>query len=301
MLLLARVASADDVALVSSDRALAASLTDAGNHVIVTTDPAPPMDDLAPRSKEIAAREGAHATVWLTATGATSMLVTYDAGSDRLTVRALPYAPPLDAAQAAETARMVRTMIDSLRVVEVTPPPLHVEAPVTPPIVIEHEPQLAVAIGAGVWLAAPAATAQPSATVFAAWRPHGLGVAVSGTLAPSATVAMSSFTGDVSDVIVAVQARNALAVAPRLYVVPAAGAALHMVHVAGDTLDSRRFDPAGRIGLTAVYDLAHGLDASLDVSADCLLRRQRYEAGSTEILTVPRVQIVTALMVGIRL
>src|SRR4051812_26551065 len=58
VLLLARVAHGDDVALVSSDRALAGSLPDAGNHVIVTTDPAPPMDDLAPRSKEIAIREG---------------------------------------------------------------------------------------------------------------------------------------------------------------------------------------------------------------------------------------------------
>jgi hypothetical protein len=39
----------------------------------------------------------------------------------------------------------------------------------------------------------------------------------------------------------------------------------------------------------------------LDVSADCLLVRQRYEAGNQEILAVPRVQIVAAAVIGIRL
>jgi hypothetical protein len=37
------------------------------------------------------------------------------------------------------------------------------------------------------------------------------------------------------------------------------------------------------------------------VSADALLRRQRYEAASEQILIVPRLQIVAGVIVGFRL
>jgi hypothetical protein len=102
--------------------------------------------------------------------------------------------------------------------------------------------------------------------------------------------------------VIAALARNALTLpGGQLRMVPAAGVALHMLHVAGNTVDSRRFDPAVRVGLAALRDLPHDLEVGLDVSADCLLVRQRYEAGNQEILAVPRVQIVAAAVIGIRL
>ncbi|HUS31343.1 MAG TPA: hypothetical protein VMZ53_22685, partial [Kofleriaceae bacterium] len=70
---------------------------------------------------------------------------------------------------------------------------------------------------------------------------------------------------------------------------------------AGNTVDSRRFDPAVRVGLAALRDLPRGLEVGLDVSADCLLLRQKYEAGNEQILAVPRVQLVTSVVIGIRL
>jgi hypothetical protein len=36
------------------------------------------------------------------------------------------------------------------------------------------------------------------------------------------------------------------------------------------------------------------------VSADCLLQRQRYEAGSERILIVPRIQLMMAGFVAVR-
>jgi hypothetical protein len=122
------------------------------------------------------------------------------------------------------------------------------------------------------------------------------------TLAPPAELAMSEFTGDVSDVVIAALARNAVTLpGGQLRMVPSAGMALHLLLVAGNTVDSRRFDPAIGVGLAALRDLPHDLEVGLDVSADCLLLRQRYEAGNQEILAVPRVQIVAAAVIGIRL
>jgi hypothetical protein len=55
------------------------------------------------------------------------------------------------------------------------------------------------------------------------------------------------------------------------------------------------------VGLSALRDLPHDLEVGLDVSADCLLVRQSYVAGNEEILAVPRVQIVAAAVIGLRL
>lgn len=298
-----RAAHAEPIALVSDDAALHAALVDAGDAVTVANEQAPGVGDLAASSRAIADRLGATVTVWLVESGATTSLVTYDRVTDRVIVRELPYAPPLDAARATEAARIVRTMLRSMRTPDVEARPAPPQSPFVQQIPVQPEPRFAVGAGGGVWIAAPGAIANLALTVSAVWRPHGLGAALQATLAPAPAIAMSSFTGDVRDVVLAAVARNALGLPGTAHtrMVPAAGAALHIVHVAGNTVDSRRFDPAVRVGLAAVHDLAHGLEVGLDVSADCLLVRQKYEAGNQEILAVPRVQIVAALVIGIRL
>lgn len=297
LLAAAATARADTIALVSRDPAFHTALQDAGDQVIVMDEAAPPVSELAASSRTIANQVQADATVWLIAGRETSTLVTYDRIRDRMIVRDLPYTVPLDAARAVETARMVRTMLGSIRFVEpVTAPPPIAVLPPPPP-----EARFSLSLGGGVWVAAPAATATPSAAITAAWRPHALGIAVTAALAPSADVMKPSFTGDVRDTAVAIEVRNALVLQPRLYLVPAAGIGLHVLHIAGNTLDSRRYDPALRVGLSALYELPRNVETGLSVSADCLLRRQVYEAGNTEILAIPRVQIVTSLIVGIRL
>src|SRR5688500_8902646 len=107
-MLVARSASAETIALVSDDAALRAALVDAGDNVTVTAEPAPGVSELASSSRAIADRTGASVTVWLIPGNSTASLVTYDRVLDRVIVRELPYAPPLDAARATEAARIVR-------------------------------------------------------------------------------------------------------------------------------------------------------------------------------------------------
>jgi hypothetical protein len=297
--------SGEPIVLVSADAAFASALDDAlvpaGMEVlaigIVT---APPSAELAARSRELADHEQATATVWLLPGPAGATLVAYDRRVDRLLLRDLPYPLPLSPTQAAQAARMVRTMLRALRVAseeDLPPPP-----PLTP---AAPEPMFAASVGAGVWFAAPGTDNALAATAMIAWRPHGLGVAITGLVAPSAAVMSLTFSGHVRDVVVAAEARKALRFAPDIYLTPAAGMALHVLGLSGSfggaELDSRRFDPALRLGATASYALPRGVDVGLDVSADCLLRRQRYEAASEEILVVPRFQVVTGIVVGLRL
>jgi hypothetical protein len=302
---------AEPVVLIANDATFASALDDAlvpaGLDVVaVGMIAAPSSAELPSRSRELADARQATATVWLLPTPGGATLVAYDRHVDRLLVRELPYRSPLSATQSAEAARMVRTMLRALRVNDGEPTSTDVVpgAPAGPP-----PPLLAASIGAGAWFAAPGDDSALAASLAIAWRPHGLGVAVTGVVAPAATVMTPSFAGRVRDVVVAAEARQALSIAPDVWLTPAAGLAVHAVQldgsfdgsVSGGDLTSRRYDPAIRLGILGSYALPRGVDVGVSVSADCLLRRQRYEAGTEQILVVPRIQIVTGVMVGIRL
>jgi hypothetical protein len=160
-------------------------------------------------------------------------------------------------------------------------------------------------VSIGAWFPSAGADRALAGSLSVAWRPHGLGAAVTGTLAPSADVMSSTFSGTVRDFVIAAEARKALQFAPGIYITPGAGVALHLLSLTGSfgggPLTSRRYDPAVRLGVTAGYALALGLDVGVAVSADFLLVRQKYEAVSEEILVVPRLQVVTGIVVGLRL
>jgi hypothetical protein len=292
------------VVVVTSDGAFASALEDAlvpaGMDVVAVGPIAPPATvELPARSRELADRQAAAATVWLLGAPGGATLVTYDRAVDRLFVRDLPYGSPLSATQAAETARMVRTMLRALRVTdELAPPPVGQPAPA--PV---GEPELAANVGVAAWFAAPGDHRIPAASLGVAWRPHGLGVALTGVAAPSAPIATAMFAGTVRDLVVAAEVRRAVLVAPAIRVTPAAGVALHAVRLEGSfgagELVSRRFDPAVRLGGLATYALPGRLELGLAVWADALLLRQRYEVLAEQILEVARLQLVTALVVGV--
>jgi hypothetical protein len=302
--------SGEPIVLVGGDAAFASALDDAlvpaGMEVVsLGTLDAPSSAELTTRSRELADQQRATGTVWLMPAAAGATLVAYDRGVDRLLVRDLPYRLPLSAPQAAEAARMVRTMLRALRVAsesesetDVAPPPVIVPPGPPPPL-------LAASVGIGAWFASPGADRAFAGTLAIAWRPHGLGGAVTGTLAPRADVMTATFAGYVRDVVIAAEARMALRFAPDVYVTPGAGLALHLLSLngsfGGGALTSRRYNPAVRIGVTAGYAVVGGLDVGVAVSADCLLQRQKYEGVSEEILVVPRLQVVTGLVVGLRL
>jgi hypothetical protein len=176
------------VVVVSSDGAFANALLPAGMEVVaIGTVATPATVELPSRSRELADRQAAAATVWLLAGPGGTTLVTYDRSVDRLLVRGLPYGSPLSAAQAAETARMARTMLRALRVTQGDGPP---PVDVPPPVV--SEPELAASVGVVAWFAAPGDHRIPAASTSIAWRPHGLGVALTGVIAPSAAICVRS-------------------------------------------------------------------------------------------------------------
>ena len=90
-------------------------------------------------------------------------------------------------------------------------------------------------------------------------------------------------------------------------VTPGLGFALHALGLGGqfsassDRVHSRRYDPALGISTLVGITLPHRLELGASVTADCLLRRQRYAAGTEQILDVPRIQAMIAILIGIRL
>ncbi|MBA3539413.1 MAG: hypothetical protein H0T79_07265 [Deltaproteobacteria bacterium] len=83
------------------------------------------------------------------------------------------------------------------------------------------------------------------------------------------------------------------------------GVAVHMVSVEGtlgmERVSKRHFDPAARLGVVANYEVGRNLDVGITMSADCLLQRQKYDAGTTEVLVVPRLQLTTSLVLAFRI
>ncbi len=302
-------AAADSVALATTDpsfhRALSDALVSTGMTVVIANDvAAPALGELTAGSRALADREHATATVWLVPSATGSTLVAYDRGVDRVLVRELPYHVPLTATQAAEAARMTRTMLRALRVMPqsepapkevVAPPPQEpdVVVPVEPP----GEPRFAAALGLDMHVLAPGSDATPVASLAVMWRPERLGVMISAELAPSSDLTAAAFTGDVRDTTLAAVVRSPLRVEPKIVVSAEAGLALHLIHlhgilVDGEPVDTTGVDPAVRVGATAGYAVRANLLIGFGISADTLVVRQVYDAGMDHVLEVPRVQIV---------
>lgn len=266
--------------------------------------PTPSLAELGPESRRLADEHRAAATVWLSPTAAGATLVTYERTADRFVVREVPYRLPLDTTQAFETARMVRVMLRAVR-------DRNDEDAVTRrlrarPITGPPAPQLAASVGGGAWFGSPESTATPIASITLAWRPYGIGAAITAMIAPATELEQPMFAGDVSVWRVAAEARLAVELAPRVRLTPALGLSLHHVALAGqlgatETVSSRRFNPAAQIGSILGIALPHRVELQLAISGDYLLRRQRYTIGTQEFLSVPSIQAMMAILVGIRL
>jgi len=297
--------------------ALSDALAPAGME-IKAADDAPPdtIANIQGASRALADREGASATVWLVLASDGTTLVVYDRGVDRILIRSLPYTQVLTAAQAAEAARMTRTMLRALRV---TPdldlqPPSAIEAPavraraatpIVQPIVTPQSAVLAIDVDGGARVRGPGTTLAPTAALSAIWRPQRLGLAVAVRLAPAADVREAMVVGRISDQSLAVLARLPLQAGPAITLAGTAGVALHLVELDGELADTplhhRGFDPAARVGLTATYALRPTIGIGLAVSADCLLRRQSYVADVESVLDVPWVQGAAGIVVTARI
>jgi len=295
------VAHADRLVIVGGDRELVLALQDLTFDVSEEPErETPPLDELADVSRGLSDRHGAGATVWLRGT----TLVTYDRASDRYIVRTIPYTHPLGVTQAAEIARMVRVMLRAAREGGPAAPAGGPRAISTPPPGIaraEREPIASVMAGGGGWFAAPDADVLPALAVAVAWRPHGVGAAVTAMLAPRTTLSTLTFAGTVRAWSASAEARYAIRLASRAWVTPSAGVALHTITVRGEMLDDRRLDPALRAGASMTVGIAAGVTVGVDVGVDVLMRRQRYESETEQILVVPRVQAHGTLLVGFEL
>jgi hypothetical protein len=308
-LALARAAYAEEaedptIVLVADDAAFVEALRDALVTRLVRPIgalPSPALAQLGAELRQIADTNHAIGTVWLSPASGGATIVTYDRTADRFLVRELAYTLPLSPTQAAEAARMARTMLRARRsddddaIVRSAPPKT----------IAPRQPRFAVGLGVGAWFAAPEAYATPQMTLALAWRPHDIGAAVTATFAPASDVMTTSFAGDVRDIVVAAEARRALSLAPGVRVTPGVGFSLHVLVLEGSfgmspAVVSRRYDPAAHLGITTSVELPYALELGLGVSADCLLQRQRYEAGPERILIVPRVQLMMAGLVAVR-
>jgi hypothetical protein len=311
-------AAADSVALATTDpsfhRALSDALATTGMTVVIASDAAPPaLAELTAGSRALADREHATATVWLVPAESGSTLVAYDRGVDRVLVRELPYRVPLTTTQAAEAARMTRTMLRALRVMpQSEPPPKEVVTPPPqgPDVVVPVEPpaeaMFAATLALDLHVPAPGSDATPVAAVAVTYRPERFGVMVSAELAPTSNLTAAAFTGDVRDTTFAAVVRAPLRVEPKIVVAAEAGLALHLIHlrgvlVDGEPVDTTGVDPAIRLGATAGYAVRANLLIGFGISADTLIVRQVYDAGMDHVLEVPRLQIVGGISAALQI
>lgn len=297
------LAGADPIFQAALDEAVAP----AGLGVIRAGDvTAPSIGALATASRELADRLHATATVWMIASPNGITLVTYDRERDRLLIRELAFALPLSAPHAAEAARIARTMLRALRTSPDVdqPPPRAEDAPAIRAEVVAHdERRLAVGALVGGRFGAPDDDLAGQLAVI--WRPDELGFAITGELAPSADVSTPAFTGTVIDIAAAAVARLPILVVPGVRVVPSAGLAIHTLRLRGalateQPIHDRRFDVAARAGVVATYRLGRDLDVGLGVTFDLLLSRQNYQAGSMQVLVIPRFQALIGALVSFR-
>jgi hypothetical protein len=306
-----RAQPVESIVLAGSDvvfqSALGDALAPAGMSVVGAGDvPAPELAALGAASRELADRAHATATVWLIASGHEATLVTYDRERDRVLVRQLPFGLPLSPTQAAEAARTARTMLRALRVTpDVDQAPPHVEdAPaIRDTAVVRERPSLAASGTVGIRFGAP--TTDLGALFALAWRPDRLGLAVAVGLGPTSDVVAPAFLGTVFDGALALIGRAPLEVARRIRVAPSAGLALHVIRLRGalDTMQpirTTRFDVAGRLGMSATYRLNSNLEVGISAAVDCLLERQRYEAGTEQVLVIPRLQMLIGAVATVR-
>ena len=320
----ANAAPAKETIVVASEdaafrTALDEALAPAGLATRPVLEPAPSLAEIASASRALADREQATATVWMIPGPGTTTLVIYDRAVDRVLVRALPFAPPLTAAQTAETARMARTMLRALRITPDSdlPPPRAEDAPATHPWLAPAATATAMPDRAGPRLLAsslelgmrargPGADVALAGGAALAWRPDELGVAVSASFAAGADVMTDGFAGAIrDDAIAAVAQLPVLPRTRRLWLLAAAGAAVHVVALrgtlaAGDHVDTTSIDPALRAGATAAYAIDSSVDVGVAATADYLLRAQHYADGTQSILVVPRLQVGAALVLTLR-
>lgn len=312
------------VVVASSDEgfsgALEAALAPTGMRVIRTPDAPPRVGELSTIARRIAERERAAATVWLVVAIGETTLVTYDLDVDRVLVRDVPYTSPLGPAQAAEVARMARSMLRSLRVTpELDLPVPRVEqarverARVAEAVrsgaggaAVPRKRELGAWAAAGVRVGAAASDVGLEGRVGLGWRPDRVGVDLALAIASRSPVAATGFAGRVADDSVGVTVHAPLLAGAKIQVAGQAGLAVHAIAVDGrlgaEQLSVLRINPALRVGLVASYALGRALDAGIVMSSDGLLRRQRYESSAEEeILVVPRIQATASVVLTLRL
>jgi hypothetical protein len=231
-------------------------------------------------------------------------LIAYHRTVDRALVRSLPYRAPLSPDQAAEAARMTRTMLLALQAdPEPKPVPVVPEPAIRMSAPIAREPVIAVALDGGVRFNGPGTRAAAALGGSVIWRPDRLGVAIAARYAPSIDVS-GRFAGQVTDHSLALAVRRPFA-AGRFAIAPVAGLALHRIMVEGTAdgmaVRARDFDPAVRAGATVGYPVHPALTVGLDVSVDTLLRRQSYDVGAETVLAVPILQVSLGLVVTARI
>lgn len=308
-------AEAERVVVVSVDEvfrlAVAEALVTDGTAVQIASDEPPAsVGDLTTASRAITEREAAIALVWLLFEGNGGTLIVYDRGVDRVLVRSLPYPAPLGAVQAAEAARVTRTMLHALRVdteppLTKRPPPVSAEPPRVIATVSSSPPdKLAIEVDGGIRVRVPGAPTALAGTVGVVWRPDRVGLAIAARFAPSATLD-GMVVGRISDHSVALMARWPLPMTRRLGVAVTTGIAVHRIaldgELDGEVVRDRRYDPAMRLGLGLSYSVKPSIGLGVAVSSDWLLRRQTYEVGPDEVLTVPLAQFGAGIVLSARI
>jgi hypothetical protein len=307
----------DRVVVATGDAEFRSDLADALGpsdfSLVVVDEPIPTLADVTRISRGLADREHATAAVWLVASPSGSTLVTYDRGVDRVLVRTLVFAPPLSPAQGAEAARMARTMLRALRVTpDINLPPPHPDearAIRASAAAFESSPRrgpplLAVSLGVGIHVHPPVTAVVAAGSAMVIWRPDELGVAIAGDYAPSSTFATSTFSGTAHDDSVALLARWPISLASvRLAVL--AGPALHITGLRGQASDGEmpaitHVDAAARAQVIGAYAVDRTVDVGVAVSADYVAERQRYSFDASEVLAIPRFQVLAELVLTLR-
>lgn len=266
--------------------------------VVAYEAPPPRATEAEQGAKQIASAAESDAVIWVSGPPDVALWV-YDAGSNRVDVRALSTPPPFDNPTAASVALSLKILLgESLSAPEAAEPPRPAAAPAKARTWVGEA-------GAGVRVLG--GTAEPRGTVGGSYWPpvleQRLGAALDASFGPGFGVTRASFNGRFQDLAVSPSARVRLPLGARFTVQPLAGVGVHATSIDGmaatTPVHASRIDWSLDAGALLGYAPAAWLEVGVRGGLSYLARYQGYLVDGSPVLELSPFMADVGLFVGI--